>query len=211
MTDLRRIVIIGAGECGTRAALALREYGYDGAIDLINGEAVDPYERPPLSKPGPDELILKPIMGSDRLASENITLHCDQRAVQIDRHTKTVKLSNSQNLFYDRLVLATGASPRKLTLDGLEREDVVEGGDAEDAAGRDAQAATDVEQRVAVQVTEQLLCRVQHFEQRVGLMGVPHDGGVEHLQPVVFCSRCSRSPRRGRRRNRWNARGDDAL
>ena len=124
MSDRRRIVIIGAGECGTRAALALREYGYDGAIDLINGEAADPYERPPLSKPGPDELALKSIMGSDRFASENITLHRDQRAVQIYRHTKTVKLSNSQNLFYDRLVLATGARPRKLTLDGLERDDV---------------------------------------------------------------------------------------
>ena len=124
MIILRRVVIIGAGECGTRAALALCEYGYDGAIDLINGEAADPYERPPLSKPGPDELVLKPIMGSERFASENITLHRDQRAVQIDRHTKTVKLSNSQNLFYDRLVLATGARPRKLSFDGLERDDV---------------------------------------------------------------------------------------
>jgi 3-phenylpropionate/trans-cinnamate dioxygenase ferredoxin reductase subunit len=124
MSDLRRIVIIGAGECGTRAALALREDGYDGAIDLINGEVADPYERPPLSKPGPDELVLKPIMGSDRFASENITLHRDLRAVQIDRHAKTVALSNGDRLSYDCLVLATGARPRKLTLDGLEREDV---------------------------------------------------------------------------------------
>ena len=37
MSDLRRIVIIGAGECGVRAALTLREDFYDGAIDLING------------------------------------------------------------------------------------------------------------------------------------------------------------------------------
>lgn len=124
MIILRRVVIIGAGECGTRAALALRENLYDGAIDLINGEAADPYERPPLSKPGPEELILKPIMGSDRFASENITLHRDQRAVQIDRHAKTVALSNGDRLSYDRLVLATGASPRKLSVDGLERDEV---------------------------------------------------------------------------------------
>ncbi|NBU14270.1 MAG: ferredoxin reductase, partial [Alphaproteobacteria bacterium] len=124
MSDLHRIVIVGAGECGVRAALALREDGYNGAIDLINGEVADPYERPPLSKPGPDELVLKPIMGLDRLVSENITLHRDQRAVQIDRHTKTIALSNSDSLSYDRLVLATGARPRKLAVDGLERSDV---------------------------------------------------------------------------------------
>jgi 3-phenylpropionate/trans-cinnamate dioxygenase ferredoxin reductase subunit len=44
------IVIIGAGECGTRAALALREAGYDGAATLIGAEPHAPYERPPLSK-----------------------------------------------------------------------------------------------------------------------------------------------------------------
>jgi len=124
MSDLRRIVIIGAGECGVRAALTLREDFYDGAIDLINGEATDPYERPPLSKPESDGVFLKPIMGSDRLASENITLHCDRRAVQIDKHAKTVALSNGDSLFYDRLVLAVGARPRKFTVDGLERDDV---------------------------------------------------------------------------------------
>ena len=123
MSDRRRIVIIGAGECGTRAAFTLREDGYDGAIDLIHGEAADPYERPPLSKPESGDLILKPIMGSDRFASENITLHRDLRAVQIDRHAKSVALSNGDRLSYDRLVLATGARPRKLTVDGLERDD----------------------------------------------------------------------------------------
>ena len=124
MKGLRRVVIIGAGECGTRAALTLREDGYDGAIDLINGEAADPYERPPLSKPDSGDLILKPIMGSDRFASEYITLHRDLRANHIDRHYKKITLSNGDNLSYDRLVLATGARARKLMVDGLERQDV---------------------------------------------------------------------------------------
>ena len=44
------MVIIGAGECGTRAALALREAGYDGPVTLIGAEPHAPYERPPLSK-----------------------------------------------------------------------------------------------------------------------------------------------------------------
>ena len=42
------IVIAGAGECGTRAAFALREEGWDGRIILIGAEPSAPYERPPL-------------------------------------------------------------------------------------------------------------------------------------------------------------------
>ncbi len=44
------IIIIGAGEAGTRAALTLREHGYTGAVTLIGAEGHPPYERPPLSK-----------------------------------------------------------------------------------------------------------------------------------------------------------------
>ncbi|WP_457299665.1 FAD-dependent oxidoreductase, partial [Phyllobacterium sp. P5_D12] len=46
----RGMVIIGAGECGVRAAFALRENGYDGPVTLIGTEKHLPYERPPLSK-----------------------------------------------------------------------------------------------------------------------------------------------------------------
>lgn len=44
------MLIIGAGQCGARAALTLREQGYDGPVTLIGDEAHLPYERPPLSK-----------------------------------------------------------------------------------------------------------------------------------------------------------------
>jgi glycine/D-amino acid oxidase-like deaminating enzyme len=44
------IVVLGAGECGTRAAFTLREQGWDGRIVLVGAEP--PYERPPLSKTG---------------------------------------------------------------------------------------------------------------------------------------------------------------
>ena len=46
------MVIVGAGECGARAALALREHGYAGTVTLIGEETHLPYERPPLSKDG---------------------------------------------------------------------------------------------------------------------------------------------------------------
>ncbi|MGH6861664.1 MAG: FAD-dependent oxidoreductase, partial [Phyllobacterium sp.] len=46
----RAMLVVGAGECGVRAAFALRENGYGGPIALIGSEPHLPYERPPLSK-----------------------------------------------------------------------------------------------------------------------------------------------------------------
>jgi len=124
MNDIRRVVIIGAGECGVQAALTLRDEGYEGDIHLVHGEAVTPYERPPLSKPGLDHPVLKPIMGTDRFLSEKIEMIHDQRAVYIDRQAKQITLSNNHIIFYDRLLLATGARPRRLTMDGNSCENV---------------------------------------------------------------------------------------
>ncbi len=112
------IVIIGAGECGVRAALALREQGFEGSIDLVNGELHAPYERPPLSKPGDDGLIAKPVSGSEHLADKGITLHSGITATKIDRGTKQIVLSDGVVLPYDRLLLALGARPRRLAIDG---------------------------------------------------------------------------------------------
>jgi len=109
-----RIVVIGAGECGVRAALALRENGFDGAIDLVHGEAHVPYERPPLSKLAADGVYLKPINGADIILTANIGVHRDVTALAIDRHFKEVELSNSERLPYDRLLIVTGARPRLL-------------------------------------------------------------------------------------------------
>lgn len=113
-----RAVIIGAGECGVRATLALREQGFDGAIDLVHGETHVPYERPPLSKPPADGVALKPIGGTDKILTSNIDVHHDVKALSIDRAAKEVKLSNNERLPYDKLLIATGARPRPLVVDG---------------------------------------------------------------------------------------------
>ena len=52
---MTHILIIGAGECGARAAFCLREKGFPGEITLVGAEEHLPYERPPLSK---DALLL---------------------------------------------------------------------------------------------------------------------------------------------------------
>ena len=113
------MVIVGAGECGARAALALREEGYDGPVTLIGAEAHLPYERPPLSKEAlccAEHPRPKDVATEQRLADAGVTLLRSTQALSIDRDRRTVSLSTGNELGYDRLLLATGASPRRLPL-----------------------------------------------------------------------------------------------
>lgn len=115
------IVIIGAGECGGRAALALREGGYDGPVTLVGDEQCAPYERPPLSK---DVLTAdiapepKWIARGEYYAEAGIGCLTGRAACAIDRMRKLVNLSDGTVLSFDRLLLATGAAPRRLDVHG---------------------------------------------------------------------------------------------
>ncbi|MER8587118.1 FAD-dependent oxidoreductase [Mesorhizobium sp. M1338] len=122
MTDMARgMVIIGAGECGGRAALALRELGYDGPVMLVGDEPHLPYERPPLSKDAMvrDTPEIKAIASDAILAEKSIRHIHSVEAVAIDRAANAVRLSDGSVLPYDRLLLATGSTPRKLPMPGL--------------------------------------------------------------------------------------------
>ncbi|MGX5841491.1 NAD(P)/FAD-dependent oxidoreductase [Mesorhizobium sp. ArgA1] len=122
MTDMKRgMVIIGAGECGGRAALTLRELGYGGPVTLVGDEPHLPYERPPLSKDAmtSDAPEIKAI-ASDSLLAERAIRHIHSvQAVAIDRTAHTVRLTDGSVLPYDKLLLATGSTPRKLPMPGL--------------------------------------------------------------------------------------------
>ncbi|MES0134078.1 FAD-dependent oxidoreductase [Mesorhizobium sp. M0016] len=115
------MVIIGAGECGGRAALALRELGYDGPVRLVGDEPHLPYERPPLSKDAmtSDAPEIKTIASDEILAEKSIRHIHSVQAVAIDRPEHTVRLSDGSALPYDKLLLATGSTPRKLPMPGL--------------------------------------------------------------------------------------------
>ncbi|GAA4119161.1 NAD(P)/FAD-dependent oxidoreductase [Aminobacter aganoensis] len=116
------MVIVGAGECGTRAAFALREAGYDGTIALVGSEAHPPYERPPLSKEamtGEQAPSIKTIADAARLAEHRIDLRNSTTVLSIDRANRSVRLADGSDLAYDKLLLATGALPRKLPLQGM--------------------------------------------------------------------------------------------
>lgn len=114
------IVIIGAGESGTRAAFALRETGFSGSVTLVGTEPHLPYERPPLSKPLNGAVQMKPICGGDALKSAGINYLQGVSALRLDADARSVTLSDERILTYDKLLLATGARPRRLTCPGAE-------------------------------------------------------------------------------------------
>lgn len=115
------IVIVGAGECGTRAAFAAREAGYSGTVTLVGNEPHLPYERPPLSKPMDGAVQLKAICTAEALQALGIRYLQGVAASQLDTAARSVKLSSGTTISYDRLLLATGARPRGISCVGSER------------------------------------------------------------------------------------------
>ncbi|WP_017996862.1 NAD(P)/FAD-dependent oxidoreductase [Rhizobium leguminosarum] len=106
-------VILGAGECGARAAFALREKGFAGEITLVGAEPLPPYERPPLSKAGStDASDPKFIAAAEKYVENGIRLLTGLEARDLDTPSRTVTLSDSSVLSYDKLLLATGAAAR---------------------------------------------------------------------------------------------------
>ena len=108
---MTRHVIIGAGEAGLRAAAALRDANQN--VTLIGAEDWVPYERPALSKPDATGEVFKPIA----VDLAGIDARFGLTVAQIDRSARVVVLADGTQLPYDRLLIATGATPRRLTCD----------------------------------------------------------------------------------------------
>jgi 3-phenylpropionate/trans-cinnamate dioxygenase ferredoxin reductase subunit len=121
MTDNRTIVIIGASLAGAKAAEALRQEGFDGRVVLIGEERDRPYERPPLSKGylRGDEDGLKIFVHDEGFYDDQaIELRTATRVTAIDPPARQVVLEDGERLGYHRLLLTTGAAPRRLNVPG---------------------------------------------------------------------------------------------
>jgi 3-phenylpropionate/trans-cinnamate dioxygenase ferredoxin reductase subunit len=105
------MVIIGAGECGVRAAFALREAGHAGPVTLVGEEPHLPYERPPLSKTMP--VTPKPIAAESRYEEAGIDFWRGARVERIDRLGRSVELSDGTVIAFDKLLITTGARARR--------------------------------------------------------------------------------------------------
>ncbi|MFE1949426.1 MULTISPECIES: NAD(P)/FAD-dependent oxidoreductase [Streptomyces] len=114
-------VIVGGGLAGAKAAETLRSEGFTGRVILIGDERDHPYERPPLSKgylQGKEERDSVFVHEPAWYASNDIELHLGQTVTAIDRTAKTVQLGEGTAVRYDKLLLATGAEPRRLDIPG---------------------------------------------------------------------------------------------
>ena len=120
-------VIVGAGLAGAKAAQELRERGFDGNIAVIGSEPERPYERPPLSKEllrGESERSKVFVHEDGFYEDQDIELIGARRVCAVDVRSAAVWLDDGRTLDYDKLLLTTGAEPRRLQIPGAELEGV---------------------------------------------------------------------------------------
>jgi 3-phenylpropionate/trans-cinnamate dioxygenase ferredoxin reductase subunit len=128
MSTDQTFVIVGASLGGAKAAEALRAEGFGGRLVLVGAENERPYERPPLSKD-----YLRGDVGRETVyvhaegfyAEHDIDLRLGRTAVELNTAASELTLDDGETVLYDRLLLATGAEPRTLTIPGNELDGVM--------------------------------------------------------------------------------------
>jgi 3-phenylpropionate/trans-cinnamate dioxygenase ferredoxin reductase subunit len=122
-TPRSTFVIVGAGLTGAKAAETLRAEGFGGRLLLLGEEAERPYERPPLSK-----AYLRGEADRDSLyvhqegfyAAHDIELRTSTSVRSIAPAARRLELATGERIGYDRLLLASGAAPRRLPVPGAD-------------------------------------------------------------------------------------------
>lgn len=131
------VVIIGAGHAGGSLGTYLRQYGYQGRVTVIGSESAPPYQRPPLSKGWlrsevtTDDILLRPLAVYEQAG---IDLRLNSVVKKVETTQKNLILESGETIAFDKLVLATGASPRRLTQPGSDLDGVIYLRDVIDAA-----------------------------------------------------------------------------
>jgi len=123
MNNKSSFIIVGGGMAGAIAAQTLREEGFDGNITLFGQEPNVPYERPPLSKDylqgnaDRDSIFVHP---ESWYAEHGVDLSLGDAVTSLDPAARTVTTATGTQLRYDKLLLATGSKPRRLSAPGAD-------------------------------------------------------------------------------------------
>lgn len=116
-------LLLGGGLAAATAAQTLRQEGAQGRIVIVSEESIAPYQRPPLSKTSsrPNQpLEPKFVIDAANLSALNIELILNTTITSIDTTKKSVQLTGGRDIFYDKALIATGASPTKLAIPGTD-------------------------------------------------------------------------------------------
>jgi 3-phenylpropionate/trans-cinnamate dioxygenase ferredoxin reductase component len=127
MTD-NTFVIVGGGLAGAKAAETLRKEGFDGRVVLVDADAERPYERPPLSKDlllGKSEREKAFVHPATWYDENNVDLTLQREVAGVDAAAHEVVFADGQRLAYNKLLLTTGSSPRRLDVPGADRPGVL--------------------------------------------------------------------------------------
>jgi 3-phenylpropionate/trans-cinnamate dioxygenase ferredoxin reductase subunit len=121
------IVIIGGGLASARVVEAYRTAGGDAPIVLVSADTAPPYHRPPLSKRylrGESKREDAYVQPEEFYAEHGVDLRLGTRALRLDLDASELELEGGERLGWDRLVLATGAVPRRPDLEGADLDGV---------------------------------------------------------------------------------------
>jgi 3-phenylpropionate/trans-cinnamate dioxygenase ferredoxin reductase subunit len=122
------VAIVGAGLAGATAAQTLRDEGFDGQVVLLGEEPHRPYERPPLSKEylqGKSPLDKVFVHPAGWYAEHEVDLRLGVTATALDLQARRLLTSEGDGVRYDSLLIATGSTPRRLTLPGSDLDGVL--------------------------------------------------------------------------------------
>ena len=120
-------VIAGASLAGAKAAEELRERGFDGRLVLVGEDPERPYIRPPLTKDylrGESEREKAYVHAGDFYASHEIELLAGTVVSAVDPAQSRLTLGDGRELRYDKLLLSTGAEPRRMAVPGAELDGI---------------------------------------------------------------------------------------
>src|ERR1051326_7760274 len=128
MEQSTKYLLVGGGLASVWAAQSIRGIDTEGRVIIVGKEQHPPYDKPPLSK----SYIAKDDVATDDAYSKfddfypknNIDLIKGQEVVDIDRAGRVAKLANGDTIRYEKLLLATGASPKELNVPGSDLKNV---------------------------------------------------------------------------------------